>query len=58
MFINMNKDEIYTWIDVYHRMKAAEQLGYETLIVPDDKEGYFKIIYREKFPEVPFTFKY
>lgn len=58
MFNGMHKDSNYTWTDVYQRMKAAEQLGYETLIVPDEKEGYFKIVYREKFPEVPYTFTY
>lgn len=58
MFNGMHKDGNYTWVEIYQRMKAAEQLGYETLIVPDEKEGYFKIIYREKFPEIPMTFKY
>lgn len=58
MFDDMQKTGNYTLDDVYERMMAADQLGYETLIIPDAKRGYFKIIYKEKFPEVPYIFKW
>ncbi|MBU2061710.1 MAG: hypothetical protein KKH44_07685 [Bacteroidetes bacterium] len=58
MFTGMDKDAHYDWDDVYYQMKAAEQLGYEVLIVPESGQGKFKIIYREKFPEIPYDFKY
>lgn len=54
MFGGMKKDLNYTWDQIYERMMAAEQLGYEVLIKPDSNVNCFRIVYRKKVIEIPY----
>lgn len=58
MFAGLGKNTNYSFADVYERMKAAESLGYEVLLVPSSEDGKYSIVYREKFPTIPFEFLY
>lgn len=50
----MKKDLNYTWDQIYERMMAAEQLGYEVLIKPDSNVNCFRIVYRKKVIEISY----
>ena len=58
MFSEMESGGNYSLNEVYERMLAGDQLGYETLIVQlgEYKELKFKIIYRKKMPQTPYEF--
>jgi len=58
MYSGMKKDVSYDFASIYERVMAAEQLGYEVLITKDLKDECYKIVYRKKFPEIPFIFRY
>lgn len=58
MFGLLENGASYTLDDVFERMTAAETLGFEVVLKPSGEKGKFKIIYREKMPEIPYNFKY
>ena len=52
-FIKRNslKTNTYTLEDVYQRARAADDIGYEMIVIADDDGLRFK--YREKLPRIP-----
>jgi len=58
MYSRLNPDASYDFTDIIEKVETATQLGYEVLITKSPNEKHYKIIYREKFPERPFKFKY
>lgn len=48
--------ERWTLTDLYERTKAAEQLGYDVIVIAEDNG--LTIQYRKMMPEIPYNFKY
>ncbi len=43
--------------DLYHKVSAAKQLGYEVILEISEEEGLL-VKYRKKMPIIPFEWKY
>ena len=50
-------DLLWKLEDLYHRVSAAEQLGYEVVLEASEEDG-LTVKYRKKMPPIPFEWKY